>query len=137
MPKLLLIADDNEQFSAMVANVASRRGWVCRKYCNGNELLEALNDTEGPALLLLDILMPDLDGIETIGRLKNSAARDKLRVRFVTGGVQTNAVAAKMIASALHLEVGATIYKPVSIAELDFVLADESGIMDQRRDRKI
>ncbi|MEO8244939.1 MAG: response regulator [bacterium] len=133
MNKHLLIADDNEQFSAVVANVASRRGWLCSIYRNGRDLLSGLREMDGPTLLFLDILMPDLDGIETIVKLKSSAVAQGLRVRFVTGGVQTNAEAARMIADALRFDVGETIYKPVTIQELDTILGEESNIMDHRQ----
>lgn len=119
----------------MVANVASRRGWVSSTYRDGRELLSALEDTFGPSLLFLDILMPNLDGIETIAKLKRFAAFLQIRVRFVTGGEHTNATAARMIAVASQLDVGETIYKPVTVAELDTIFSDERSILDRRSTR--
>ena len=137
MNKTLLIADDNVEFSQMVAFVATRRGWICSVYLNGNELISGLSENSGPALLLLDILMPDLDGIETIGRLREANSTQELRIRFITGGDHSNATAARLIAAARSFDVGATIYKPVTIAEIDALLAEEGALLYQHGDRSV
>lgn len=126
MEKTLLVADDNEQFAKLVCEIAERRGWKCHTFTNGRQLTEALSAVLLPALLLLDLLMPELDGIETITELRKTHFR-KLRVRFMTGGDPTNASAAMLIASSLSFHVGATLYKPVPISELEAILRDEEA----------
>jgi CheY-like chemotaxis protein len=79
--------------------------------------------------------MPDLDGIETIGKLREANATHELRIRFVTGGDHTNATAARMIAAARSFDVGATIYKPVTIAEIDDLLTEEGKLLNQHGDQ--
>ena len=65
----------------------------------------------GPALLLIDINMPLLDGIEVI---EGIVEQDRpLRMYFMTGGADPPMIAAKMIAKARDLPVGKNIYKPL------------------------
>lgn len=126
MEKTLLVADDNEKFAKLICEIALRRDWKCHTFSNGKQLMEALGTIRLPALLLLDLLMPELDGIETISELKK-APFQKLRVRFMTGGDPRNASAATLIASSLAFHVGPTLYKPVPLRDLEAVLLQEEA----------
>ena len=119
----LFIADDNREFAEFCAEVATRAGWTVCICGNGAELVEQVQAQDGPALLFIDIQMPVLDGIEVIEELK-TLDRD-LRVRFMTGGPQSSALAARMIADARGLTTGRFLTKPLSIDQLRKVLAEE------------
>jgi DNA-binding response OmpR family regulator len=131
MKKTLIVVDDNEAFCRMIADAATRRGWECETYPNGKELLVGLSQLVGSALLLLDVLMPDLDGIETIEELRGDH-RNALRIRFMTGGDHRNARAASLIATSLAFDVGETIFKPFSLADLDSILSEEGRLLEYR-----
>jgi CheY-like chemotaxis protein len=124
MTKTLIVVDDNEQFAKIISDVAKRRNWDCSIYRNGQELIDHFHEVSLPALLLLDILMPQLDGIETLPELLKKNFR-QLRVRFMTGGDPSNAAAANIIALSLTFNTGATLYKPITIEELDCALMEE------------
>jgi CheY-like chemotaxis protein len=126
MEKTLLVADDNEQFAKLISEVAQRREWKCHTFTNGRQLTEALSAVRLPALLLLDLLMPELDGIETIAELRKMHFQN-LRVRFMTGGDPRNASAATLIASSLAFHVGPTLYKPAPLKDLEAMLQEEEG----------
>jgi CheY-like chemotaxis protein len=128
MEKTLLVADDNEQFAKLICEVARRREWRCYTFSDGRQLADALNNLRLPALLLLDLLMPELDGIETIAELRKTHFQ-KLRVRFMTGGDPRNASAATLIASSLAFHVGPTLYKPVPLKDLEAMLQEEEGYL--------
>ena len=70
----------------------------------------------GPAVLFLDIHMPEKDGIEVLKSLVSP--RRMLAVYFVTGSAGVNLTSARMIAGALGLKVGGVLLKPFSGAEL-------------------
>jgi CheY-like chemotaxis protein len=93
-------------------------------------LVDELNSIDLPALLLLDVLMPDLDGIETISELRKADFR-LIRIRFMTGGDPRNSSAAALIASSLTFDVGGTLHKPVSIQDIDMLLLEEEGYLRQ------
>ncbi len=116
MTHTLYVVDDDPQVSTLLGRVAELAGWspvICR---NGQELMEKLSAETTPALVLLDILMPEMDGIETAKALASS---DRcLTVRFVTGGSVSNAQAAEYISKARGLRLGETILKPFSVQGL-------------------
>ncbi len=51
---------------------------------SGKEMFHVLEETD-PKLILLDIIMPDLDGFEVIAKLKSSEEYSKIPVIFITG----------------------------------------------------
>ncbi|NIZ61980.1 hypothetical protein DL239_13445 [Sedimentitalea sp. CY04] len=121
------IADDNTDFAEYLAAVAQREGWSSEICFNGIDLLERLPKSTGPALLLVDINMPEMDGIEAIEGIVD---QDRpLRVRFMTGGGEPSLIAAKMIAKARNLMVGRNIYKPISKDSLTMLLRDEAAVL--------
>lgn len=124
MPKQkLYIADDNIEFAEYLRTVAERLGWVVETCSNGNELLALLASSDGPAVVLVDINMPEKDGIEVIEGL--SEISRPLRFRFMTGGADAPMLAAKLMARARNLSVGRNLYKPVPMETLKTVLVEE------------
>ncbi|MCT4554547.1 MAG: response regulator [Pelagimonas sp.] len=120
----LFVADDNEEFARFVATVAQRLGWTVEICLNGLELLEKLAKGDEPAVLMIDINMPELDGIEVIDGI--SELGRKVRIHFMTGGSETLVIAAKMIATARDLAVGPMIFKPCSIETLTKLLQQDA-----------
>ena len=51
--------------------------------CNGCECLDIVEETN-PDLILLDVMMPEMDGIETCQRLKSNPKTEKIPVIFIT-----------------------------------------------------
>lgn len=119
----LYIADDNFEFSEYLTTVAERQGWKVETCTNGNELLSLLFSGDGPAVVLVDINMPEKDGIEVIEGL--SEISRPLRFRFMTGGADAPMLAAKLMARARNLSVGRNLYKPIPMETLKGVLVEE------------
>ncbi|MFT6649486.1 response regulator [Pseudophaeobacter arcticus] len=119
----LYIADDNFEFAEYLMTVAQRLGWTVQTCSNGNELLALLYSGDGPAVVLVDINMPEKDGIEVIEGL--SEVSRPLRFRFMTGGADAPMLAAKLMARARNLSVGRNLYKPIPMDTLKRVLVDE------------
>ena len=109
----LYIAHDNTEFCRFVRRVAEAEGWRTITCSNGRELALVVAAEDGPALLIVDINMPELDGIEVIEDLKK--VKRRLRVRFVTGGEMINALAARMISEAHGMQAGSFILKPIVV----------------------
>ncbi len=65
----LLVVDDNAENSHLLARTLERQGHNTREVQNGLEALASLAETPVD-LVLLDVLMPELDGYETLGRIK-------------------------------------------------------------------
>ena len=68
-PPKILIADDDETLSRTLSWVLNDNGYEVETVAGGKNLLERLL-ADGYDLLLLDILMPDVDGLDLLKRIK-------------------------------------------------------------------
>lgn len=126
MPRLL-IADDAIDLACVLERAALRANWEVSVSSNGSELLAALKALETPAFVLVDINMPELDGIEFAQLLHEYSDLPRIRLRFMTGGPIVGAVAATLIAKARDFEPGMTLYKPFSMSSFGEVLEAEAA----------
>ena len=68
----VMIVDDEEQFRYILKKALERRGgYEVVEAGSGQECLEKL-ETESPDLILMDIMMPGMDGWEVCKRIKES-----------------------------------------------------------------
>ena len=119
----LYIADDNEGFAEFCSTVAAKENWLPVSCRDGAELLDALRSGTGPALVICDLNMPNLDGVQVAQALPE--IQRNLRVRFITGGDQSFALAAHMISKINDMKAGRYLVKPISVSKLREVLAFE------------
>ena len=66
------IVDDDSSFSAYLRTFLSLRGYEARCYTRGDELLASMKTAEPPDVILLDVMMPGLDGLATLRALNTS-----------------------------------------------------------------
>ena len=78
----LLIVDDEEPIRKSLADILGDEGYEVVTAASGREALDVLAEAQ-PALALLDIAMPDMDGIETLRRFRE--ARPEMQVIMITG----------------------------------------------------
>lgn len=85
-PIRVLLADDNREFVEIVREFIERQedmSLVGVAY-HGNEALELISREE-PHVVLLDIIMPHLDGLGVLEKLQNSAHRPKIIILTAFG----------------------------------------------------
>src|SRR6516164_6915724 len=111
-PPRILIVDDNEMNRDIVVTRLERHGYETFQAADGEEALAAVKQ-HCPDLVLLDVMMPQLDGIETCRRLKCDATFPFLPIILVTAKVDSKDIVA-------GLDAGADEYltKPVDQAAL-------------------
>ncbi|HYA88936.1 MAG TPA: sigma-54 dependent transcriptional regulator [Nitrospirota bacterium] len=80
--ELILIVDDEESVRKTLADVMRDEGYEVLTASSGKEGIETLSETQ-PSLALLDIAMPEMDGIDTLRRFKE--IRPDMPVIMVTG----------------------------------------------------
>ena len=109
MPRILL-AEDDDSLRGFLTRALERAGYEVRSCADGDEALVALDDGDWD-LLLTDIVMPGVDGIEVA---RQAAARfGRLRIMFITG------FAAVALAAGDRAPAGARVLsKPVHLREI-------------------
>ncbi|BHH83568.1 response regulator [Desulforhopalus sp. 52FAK] len=78
----ILIADDEVEFASTLATRLELRGYDTDIASSGEQTLEAIS-RQVPDLLLLDLKMPDLDGLEVLAKLREN--NEDLKVIILTG----------------------------------------------------
>ncbi|HQS96544.1 MAG: DNA-binding response regulator [Novosphingobium sp. 17-62-19] len=108
----VLVVDDNPESLHFLIDTIERAGMTVLIATNGNDALELLEHA-APDLILIDAIMPGLDGFDTTRAIKKQPRLADIPVIFMTGLTETeHAVRA--------LEAGGVDYvrKPIAIEEL-------------------
>jgi two-component system, OmpR family, alkaline phosphatase synthesis response regulator PhoP len=87
----LLLAEDEPDVQLIARLSLKRAGFQVVTVNNGVEVLERVG-AEQPDAILLDWMMPDMDGFETCKRLKADPATKAIPVIFLTAKVQESEV---------------------------------------------
>jgi two-component system chemotaxis response regulator CheY len=113
---VMIVEDDHDLRNAM-AELLRADGYELVLAKNGLEALEALRE-HTPSLLLIDLLMPIMNGVELIGRLRSDPAWRDLPVVVMTAA---NDRIVGVDVESLKVPV---LRKPVDLETLARVLAD-------------
>lgn len=107
----ILVVDDNEDNRDMLSRRLNRRGYQAVVVDSGEAALDYIQNNQNVALVLLDIMMPGIDGIETLKRIRQTYSRNQLPVLMVTAKAQSD----DMVRA---FELGANDYitKPIDFA---------------------
>jgi serine phosphatase RsbU (regulator of sigma subunit) len=82
--KVVLLVDDTPA-NIQVVNSILRDTYKIRIATNGAKALQLANERPGPDLILLDVIMPEMDGYEVCTRLKSAPETREIPVIFLTG----------------------------------------------------
>ena len=105
----ILIVEDNEKNMKLVRDILRHRG---------HETIEAATGTDGvrlamerrPDLVLMDIQLPDIDGIAALGRIREDTSLDRMPVLAISASVMPDEQQ-KIVASGFD----AFITKPINL----------------------
>ena len=86
--ELILIVEDNEKNRRLVRDVLQFKGYQTIESETGEEGLELARSRQ-PALVLMDIQLPGMDGITALKRLRDDPATHAIRVMAVTASAMT------------------------------------------------
>ena len=105
------MVDDNEDNRDMLSRRLTRRGYQSVVVDSGEAALDYIQNNRNLGLVLLDIMMPGIDGIETLKRIRQTYSRNQLPVLMVTAKAQSD----DMVRA---FELGANDYitKPIDFA---------------------
>ncbi len=83
----IMIVDDDHELVTIVRVILEQKGFNVRYAYNGPQLFAGL-DEHKPDLIILDIMMPEMDGLEVLTRLKANPDTSSIPVIFLTAKVQ-------------------------------------------------
>jgi CheY-like chemotaxis protein len=109
----LLIVEDEQDSLELLKVVVMSEGYHATTAEDGSKAIDLLNHIK-PALIVTDLMMPNLDGIDLIKHVRNSPTLKDIPIIVITGTSRTDIERSKL--------AGATkvIRKPIDITE--FVL---------------
>ncbi|RKF21335.1 two-component system response regulator [Alginatibacterium sediminis] len=87
MEKALILVVDDNPVNINVLSTILRPDYNVKMATRGEKALEIANQANKPDLILLDIMMPEMDGYEVIARLKNNPKTSNIPVIFVTAKI--------------------------------------------------
>ena len=127
MPKTILLVDDDPTQRRLMQAVCERAGYFVKQAGGGQEAIDLIRGDRGAGidLMMLDLVMPEVDGMEVLGELQ--AIRPDLPVIMLTaqGGVET--VVKAMKAGAVDFFV-----KPASPERVTVGIANALNVQNLR-----
>ncbi len=114
MPETILVVDDDPIQRRLVEEALKRIGYRAITLDGGEAALRFMASRESAdiALIVLDLVMPDLDGMGVLARLKQAGIDKPVIVLTAQGGIDT-------VVSAMRAGAFDFVVKPVSVERLD------------------
>ena len=111
----ILVVDDDDSIRKYIAKLLTQAGYEVSTASNGRDALAELRTGPEVSLAILDILMPDMDGLETLNEIRKLSGT--LPVLMLSALGQTNIIVKAM-------KAGATDYlvKPFEEEELELAI---------------
>ncbi len=85
--KTVMVVDDNPDIVTIVKTILEGKGYVVQSAYSGQEVFNLLSEQK-PDLIVLDIMMPQMDGLEVLTRLKGEPSTATIPVILLTAKVQ-------------------------------------------------
>jgi len=124
-PPTVLVVDDDSSYCTIIRELLVRNGYQVRLAYGAEQAFDLLQ-RERPDLILADLMMPEVDGLAFIKRLRSSPAQAGIPTIVVSALVLARERAAAALAGA-----DAFVAKPFSInqlrAAIDTVMAPVRG----------
>jgi DNA-binding response OmpR family regulator len=92
MPEKILVVDDEPSVRGLLGDLLAEEGYQVILAANGEQAIE-LAELENPEVILLDINMPGMNGLEVCKRLKSKEVTRYIPIIIVTGLDDTGFIA--------------------------------------------
>ncbi|UCD72327.1 MAG: sigma-54-dependent Fis family transcriptional regulator [Syntrophobacterales bacterium] len=126
MDTKIMIVDDEEVLRRFLKEALTLEGYEVRDFSNG---MESIRDAKFllPEIVLLDLVLPDMDGLEVLRQIKEVSADSSVVIMTAYGSVRSAIDAIK---------IGATDYltKPFDLEELKLVIGQIEEKMGLKRE---
>ena len=123
----LLVIEDEKDIAELICRVAGEMGLDTRHACKFEDITDALV-TFTPDLIMLDIMMPDMDGFEVKRYLH--AQRHPAHILVISGDAHYRPMACRM-GEGLAVNVVGVLAKPFRLGELRVALAELVAMLNE------
>ena len=113
-PKRILVVDDHPDNIMVLRARLEARGYVVDEAEDGEQALEKVHSSPTPDLILLDVMMPKIDGLEVVRRIKSDPS-----LPFIPVIMQTALDTTESMVQGLDAGADDYIAKPINFRELD------------------
>jgi two-component system phosphate regulon response regulator PhoB/two-component system alkaline phosphatase synthesis response regulator PhoP len=112
MNKLIAVVDDEEDICGLISVNLKKNGFAVKEFGDGESLFRFLKKKK-PVLIILDVMLPDMDGFEICKQIKKDDRYSAIPVIMLTAKTDESD-------KIVGLEIGADDYvtKPFSVKEL-------------------
>jgi DNA-binding NtrC family response regulator len=124
----ILVVDDNEGIRSYLASLLEIKGYQVDTAGDGRSALHLLDSGASPDVIILDIMMPGIDGLETLRRMREMGDETPLIMLSVVGK-------ASSIVEAMNLGAMDYLNKPFEEEELEATLEsvlEKHGLKEER-----
>lgn len=125
--KRIYIVDDEPKIGEMFVKVLSREGFEARSFVSPIKMLEAYDQGEVPDLVLADLMMPGMNGIEMMEALRDRNGAVPVIIMTAHSSVQTAVEAMRL--GAFHY-----LQKPVNLEEMRVLIAKALDLYDAKQE---
>jgi DNA-binding response OmpR family regulator len=84
----VFVIEDDRIVAAMVKHLLARQGYNVISASDGREALEMIAGGESPELVLLDVMLPFIDGFELIAQIRSTPAWASVPIVMLTSKTQ-------------------------------------------------
>ena len=127
MKPVVLLVDDEDTIRLFLEKTLRDEGYEALTAATGEEALE-MTRSELPDLILLDLKLPDINGIEVLQRVKEEVPEVSVIMLTAFGDIET-------AVSAIKKGAFDFVSKPVNLEQL--LLAVEKGLESQKLNREL
>ncbi len=125
--KRIYVVDDDPKIGELFAKVLGRDGYATQGFTSAEPLLQACDDGRPPDLVLTDLMMPDVSGMELIEALRQRGLTIPVIVMTAHSSVQTAVEAMRL--GAFHY-----LQKPVNLEEMRALLAKALDLYEDKKE---
>ena len=125
--KRVFVVDDDPKIGELFAKVLSRDGYATQGFTAASAALQAIDDGTVPDIVLTDLMMPDISGMQLIEELTKRGLAIPVIVMTAHSSVQTAVEAMRM--GAFHY-----LQKPVNLEEMRALLSKALDLYEDKKE---
>ncbi len=127
----VLVADDDEAIRSLLVELLTDEGYEPLEAATGKEMLDIYHSPQRPALVLMDVQMPDMTGLEALREIAKTAGGEQLPIMMMTAFTTASiAIEATMLGAFDYLHKPFDIEQVVQMVKTFFSTQAQGAQMD-------